>query len=189
MIKKVVLLSIAVAAIFVAFKPIGGVVGKQFPTMQCEDYNGKKINIPVETNGKYTLLGMAFSNDAEANLKTWITPIYNKFIVKIDQSKADVFAVGSDYDVNLFFIPMFTGINQLTSKQSKEKIKSHTDQELFPYLLFYSGDKSYKTELNFEKKDIPYFFVLDATGKIVYATSGIYDDKKMDAIVDILEKD
>lgn len=185
--KRVVLLTIAVAAIFVAFKPLGGIVGKQFPTMQCEDYNGKKINIPLETKGKYTLLGMAFDKDAESSLKTWINPIYNKFIVKNDQSQADVFAVGNDYDVNLFFIPMFTGINQLTSKQSKEKIKSHTDKELYPNLLFYSGDKNYKAELNFEKKDIPYFFVLDATGKIVYATSGIYDDKKMEAIVDILE--
>ena len=47
----------------------------------------------------------------------------------------------------------FTGINKLTSAQSKKKIKENTNEELFPYLLFYEGDKSYKEALNFEKKD------------------------------------
>ncbi len=174
--------------LLLAFTPYGGVEGKMFPAMVCENYNGKKIAIPAETKGKYTLLGMAFSNDAEADLKSWINPIYNKFIVKVDASQADAFDVHQDYDVNLFFIPMFTGLNQLTSKQSKEKIKSHTDKELYDYLLFYEGEKTYKEELDFEKKNIPYFFVLDKTGKIVYATSGKFEDKKLDKIIDIIEE-
>lgn len=171
-----------------AFTPGNNVVGKAFPTIQCEDYNGKIVSLPNDTKGKYTLLGMAFSNDAEGNLKTWINPIYNKFIAKVDASKADVFDVHVDYDVNLYFIPMFTGLNKLTSKQSKEKIKANTDKELYSYLLFYEGDKTYKEELDFEKKDIPYFFVLDKNGKIAYATSGPYDDKKMEKILDIIEE-
>jgi hypothetical protein len=186
--KKSLLIILAVAAVAVAFKPAGGVLGKMFPAMQCEDYNGKIVNIPAETGGKYTLLGMAFSNDAETHLRTWINPIYNKFIVKVDASEADVFDVHVDHDVNLYFIPMFTGVNKLTSKSSKEKIRNATDKELYPYLLFYEGEKTYKEELDFEKKDVPYFFVLDKTGKIVYATSGSYDEKKMEKIIDIIEE-
>lgn len=186
--KKIVACLLLTAWIATAFKPAGGVEGKMFPAMQCENYNGKKVNLPAETKGKYTLLGMAFSNSAEDDLKTWINPIYNKFIVKVDASQADAFDVHQDYDVHLYFIPMFTGLNQLTSKQSKEKIKSHTDKELYDYLLFYEGEKSFKEELNFEKKDIPYFFVLDKTGKIVYATSGKFDDKKLEKIIDIIEE-
>jgi hypothetical protein len=185
--KKIFLLLIVIASA-AAFKPVTGVVGKMFPVLQGEDYNGKKVTIPAETKGKYTLLGMAFSNSAEDDLKTWINPVYNKFIGKVDASKADVFDVSIEYDINLFFIPMFTGANQLTSKSSKEKIKTHTDKELYPYLLFYEGAKTYKEELDFEKKDIPYFFVLDKTGKIVYATSGKYDDNKMEKILDIIEE-
>ena len=131
-----------------------------FPNMVCENYNGKKVNLPEETKGKYTLLGMAFSKDAETNLKTWINPMYNKFIGKKDSKNADPFDPSLSYDINLFFVPMFTGLNQMTSKQSKEKIKSMTDKELYDYLLFYEGDKTYKEELDFQKKDIPYFFVL-----------------------------
>jgi hypothetical protein len=186
--KTKVIIVLALATVAAAFKPKGGVEGKVFPSMQCEDYNGKMVNIPTDTKGKYTLLGMAFSNDAEANLKTWVNPIYNKFIVKTDASQADVFDVSVDHDVNLFFIPMFTGVNKLTSKSSKEKIRNATDKELYPYLLFYEGDKTYKEELDFEKKDVPYFFVLDKSGKILYATSGSYDDKKLEKILDIIEE-
>jgi hypothetical protein len=55
-------------------------------------------------------------------------------------------------------------------------------------VLFYKGElKPYKEALDFEKKDIPYFFVLDKTGKIVYATSGKYTTAKMDQIENVLE--
>lgn len=186
--KSLILLGALLLVVTVASKPGNGVIGKAFPAMQCEDYNGKIVSLPTDTKGKYTLLGMAFSNDAEANLKTWINPVYNKFIAKVDASKADVFDVHVDYDVNLYFVPMFTGINKLTSKQSKEKIRANTDKELYSYLLFYEGDKTYKEELDFEKKDIPYFFVLDKNGKIAYACSGPYDDKKMEKILNVIEE-
>jgi hypothetical protein len=186
--KKNNIIIFIIAMITLAFVPSKGVIGNVFPAMECEDYNGKKVNLPIETMGKYTLLGMAFSNDAETDLRTWINPIYNKFVVKADNKNADVFDVNYDYDIHLYFIPMFTGANQLTSKSSKAKIKSHTEKELFPYLLFYEGGKTYKEELDFEKKSIPYFFVLDKTGKIVYATSGKYDEKKLEKILDIIEE-
>jgi hypothetical protein len=185
--KKILIAILAVAAIAIAFKP-AEVVGTMFPQMTCENYNGKEINLPTDTKGKYTLLAMAFSTAAENDLKTWINPIYNKFIVKVDASEADVFDVHIDYDVNLYFIPMFTGFNKLASSQSKDKIKSKTDKELYPYLLFYDGGKTYNEELDFKKRDVPYFFVLDKTGKVAYTTSGKYDDKKLEKILDIIEE-
>lgn len=186
--KKIILTIIAMACITMAFSPKASVVGTLFPGMECEDYNGKAVNLPVDTKGKYTLLCIAFSTAAEPDLKTWINPIYNKFIGKVDASKADVFDIHVDYDVNLYFIPMFTGFNKLASNASKDKIKSKTDKELYPYLLFYDGGKTYKEELDFKKRDIPYFFVLDKTGKVIYTTSGKYDDSKLEKIVDIFEE-
>lgn len=186
--KKIILSILIVASVGVAFKSYKGVVGSPFPDMECENYNGKMVHIPNDTKGKYTLLGMAFSSSAESDLKTWINPVYNKFIAKKDPAKADAFDVQMDYDINLFFIPMFTGFNKLTAKSSKEKIKAATDKELYDYLLFYDGGKTYKEELDFQKRDIPYFFVVNKTGKIVYTTSGKYDDKKMEKIIDIIEE-
>jgi len=188
--KKIIfsVLAVAMIAVVTAFKPAPGAVGKMFPEMVCENYNGQAVHLPVDTKGKYTLLAMAFSTAAEGDLKTWINPIYNKFIGKVDASKADVFDVHMDYDVNLYFVPMFTGFNQLASKSSKDKIKSKTDKELYPYLLFYDGGKTYNDELEFKKRDTPYFFVLDKAGKVVYTTSGKYDDNKMEKILDIFEE-
>lgn len=186
--KKILLsLTIITATISIALTPTG-VIGNMFPDISCENYEGKMVNIPTDTKGKYTLIAMAFSTAAEPDLKTWVNPIYNKFIGKVDASQADVFDVSYDYDIHLYFIPMFTGANQLTSKSSKEKIKEKTDPELYPYLLFYDGGKTYKEELDFQKRDVPYFFVLDKTGKVVYTTSGKYDDKKLEKILDIIEE-
>jgi 5-dehydro-2-deoxygluconokinase len=42
-------------------------------------------------------------------------------------------------------------------------------------------------ELDFEKKDIPYFFVLDKDGKIIFATSGSYSESKLDQIEEVIE--
>jgi hypothetical protein len=47
--------------------------------------------------------------------------------------------------------------------------------------------KPYKESLDFEKKDTPYFFVLDQHGKIIYATSGKYTKAKLDGVEDALE--
>ena len=187
--KKTIVFIIVIAAITFSFVPVKtGVIGKPFPDMECEDYTGKIVKLPTDTKDKFTLLAIAFSTAAEDDLKTWINPIYNKFIGKVDASKADMFDVHVDYDVNLFFVPMFTGFNQLTVKQSKEKIKAKTDKELYPYLLFYDGGKTYKDELDFQKRNIPYFFVLDKIGKVVYTTSGKYDDNKLEKILDIIEE-
>ncbi|HEX8517329.1 MAG TPA: hypothetical protein VF868_14120 [Bacteroidia bacterium] len=180
-------LSIIALISIVSFRP-AGVTGSMFPDISCEAYDGKMVNIPADTKGKYTLIAMAFSTAAEDDLKSWVNPVYSKFIGKADESQADVFDVSYDYDIHLYFIPMFTGANQLASKSSKDKIKSKTDPELHPYLLFYDGGKTYKEELDFQKRDVPYFFVLDKTGKVAYTTSGKYDDKKMEKILDIIEE-
>lgn len=188
--KKIYVLILSTVLSAIAFTPVDGVVGKMFPAMTCEDYNGKKVNLPDIAKGKYTLIGMAFSNTAEKDLKLWIEPLYNAFVPSKKQKEDDnPFDISSiNYDVNLYFVPMFTKANQLLSKSAKEKIKAQSSAELYPYLLFYEGDKTYKDELNFEKKDVPYFFVIDKTGKIVYATSGEYNEKKMDAITDALSE-
>jgi flagellar basal body rod protein FlgG len=63
------------------------------------------------------------------------------------------------------------------------------DPQLLPYILFYKGElKTYKEALDFEKRDTPYFFVLDAEGKIVYATSGAFSQAKLDELEESIEE-
>lgn len=159
------------------------VIGKQFPDMEAETAEDKKVNLPTDTNGKYTLLGLAYSKKSEDELNTWFSPIYNKFV-----KKATGMMAGMGYDVNVYFVPMFTGVNAAATGTAKRKAIKNVDPVLLPNILFYKGElKTYKEALDFEKKDIPYFFVLDADGKIVYATSGRFSEDKLDEIEESIE--
>jgi hypothetical protein len=83
---------------------------------------------------------------------------------------------------------MFTGINAAATGTAKRKALKNIDPQLLPYVLFYKGElKPYKETLEFDKKDVPYFFVLDPNGKIVHATLGKYTEDKMDEIENVIE--
>jgi hypothetical protein len=160
------------------------VVGKQFPDMEAETVEDKKVKLPQDVKGKYTLVGLAYSKKSEDELNTWFSPVFSKFIQK---PTGGLFS-GLTYDVNVYFVPMFTGVNAAATGTAKKKAIKNVDPQLFPYLLFYKGElKPYKESLDFEKKDIPYFFVLDPEGKIVHATSGAYTEDKMDAVEEVIE--
>ena len=178
--KKLLVLFLSIVAHGYLFAQVNG---KMFPEMVAETAEDKKVTLPQDVNGKYTLLGLAYSKKSEDELRTWFEPIFSKFV----QKPEGLFA-GMGYDVHVFFVPMFTGINAAAEGTAKRKAMKNLDPQLLPYILFYKGElKTYKEALDFEKKDIPYFFVLDPQGKIVYATSGAFSDKKLDAIEDVIE--
>ncbi|MDH4058351.1 MAG: hypothetical protein OEU76_06280 [Cyclobacteriaceae bacterium] len=159
------------------------VIGNQFPNMEAETVEDKVVTLPSEVLGKYTLLGLAYSKKSEDELNSWFQPVFEKFI---QQNKGLFESFG--HDVNVYFIPMFTGVNAAATGTAKKKAIKNVDPQLLPYILFYKGDlKPYKEALDFEKKDVPYFFVLDKEGKIVFATSGKYSKEKMDKVEAVLE--
>jgi hypothetical protein len=155
-------------------------VGNQFPDLSAETVKDKVVNIPSDTEGKYTLIGMAYSKKSEDDLNSWFAPVYQKFVYKPE--KPGLFD-SFQYDINVYFIPMFTGIKSAAQGTAKKKALKNIDERLFPHILFYKGElKKYKEALDFEKKDVPYFFLLDTSGKIIYATSGAYTEDKLDEI-------
>lgn len=159
------------------------VEGKLFPDMVAETAEDKKVNLPTDTKGKYTLLGLAYSKKSEDELNSWFSPIFNTFIQKTTGLMS-----GMGYDVNVYFIPMFTGINAAATNTAKKKAIKNVDPQLLPFVLFYKGKlEPYKEALDFQHKDVPYFFVLDADGKIVYATSGKFTDQKLEEIESKIE--
>ena len=159
------------------------VIGKIFPDMEAENVEDKKVMLPKDVAGKYTLVGLAYSKKSEDELNSWFQPVFQKFIQKTNGLMS-----GFGYDVNVYFIPMFTGVNAAATGTAKRKAIKNIDPQLLPFILFYKGElKPYKEALDFEKKDIPYFFVLDAEGKILYATSGKFTEQKMEQIEEVLE--
>lgn len=162
---------------------IAQVEGTMFPEMKAETVDDKKVTLPTDVRGKFTLLGLAYSKKSEDELNTWFEPIFSKFV-----QKAEGLLAGMGYDVNVFFVPMFTGINAAAEGTAKRKAMKNLDPLLLPYILFYKGDlKPYKEALDFQKRDIPYFFVINPEGKIVYATSGSFSESKLDAIEEVID--
>ncbi len=160
-------------------------VGKTFPALKAETVESKVVNLPKDTQDKYTLLGLAYSKKSEKDLLTWFNPIYQKFVHK--PKKPGLFSAFA-YDVNVFFVPMFTGVNAAATGTAKKKAMKNIDPRLLPHILFYKGAiKPYKEKLGLQKKDVPYFYVVDKSGKIVYSTTGAYSESKMDKIEEAVD--
>lgn len=169
----------AVAIACLAFSPVQK--GKQFPTLNGETLEGKSVTLPDAAKGKKTLIGMAYSQKAEEALNTWYQPVYDKFIAKRGM-------FDKDYDVNLYFVPMYIGLKQAAYEASLKELKKSSRKDLFPYILFYKGELSpYDKELKMTDKTEAYFFLLDEKGKVIYSTTGKYSDKKMDELEELLD--
>jgi hypothetical protein len=176
-------ISTLVCLIFATQLTFAQVIGKYFPEMLVETVEDEVIVIPSASLGKFTLIGLAYSKKSEDDLNTWFQPVFNKFIAK----SGGLFSSFA-YDVNVYFIPMFTGVNAAATGTAKKKAIKNIDSQLLPHILFYKGEiKTYKDALDFDKKDVPYFFVLDAEGKIIYATTGRFTDAKMEEVEDVLD--
>jgi hypothetical protein len=108
--------------------------------------------------------------------------VYNKFIAKTglwDQFN----------DVNVFFIPIFKGSNASMQETVRKKFNETAQDDIKDNVLFCKGDLSAVTlALGLADDDVPYFFLLDKEGTIVYRATGSYSEAKMDKIEDLMEE-
>jgi hypothetical protein len=180
MLKKLTLLLLLGSAL--AFAP----AQTQFPTMECSSLDGKKVILPKDHNGKKTVLGMAFSQKAEKELSGWFQPAYTAFIEKADPNAV----IPTDsYDVNCYFVPVFSGVLQAAAGKAEKKMKEGLDKSLQSNVLLYKGKADdIKTSLKVTTTDSPWFFVVDTDGKVLYSTSGAYSEEKMEAIENVLNQ-
>lgn len=182
--KKAILLTIFMMSLLFTEAQI---VGNPFPELSAEKVDDKIITIPNDTKDKYTLVGLAYSKKAEKDLSTWLSPVYQTFVYRPE--KPGLFSSFA-YDINVYLVPMFTGIKAAGQGAAKRKAAEELDPKLIDNILFFKGSlKPYRDALQLDNKKVPYFFVVDKTGKVVYSTSGKYTEKKMDNIEDQIVKD
>lgn len=157
-------------------------VGKVFPAMSGMLLNDKAIQIPIKNN-KFTVLAVAYHRGAEDALKKWLNPLYNMFMVKKEGGGSN-FDPAEIYDVNFVFVPMISGFKKIASD-----FKENTDKEFWPYIMDTEKTdiKEIQKQLGIEDNKIPYFYVLDKSGKIVHVESGDYKETKMDALEEAVE--
>jgi len=156
-------------------------VGKMFPLLKGVTLEEVPVSIPFN-NGKGTIVAIAFDRDAEGALKKWLNPIYNMFIVK--KKEGSNFDMAELYDVNFCFVPMISGFKKIAND-----FKAGTDKEFWPYIVDTEKTDIKKLEaaLGIVDIKIPYFYVLDKSGKITQTVNGDFNDEKMDLLEDAVE--
>lgn len=150
-----------------------------FPTLSGETAAGAGITLP--TKGKpWTVIGLAYSQKASPLLEEWYEPAYLRFIAKHG-------LLAGSYDADVFFVPLFVGVNKAAYEGSLNKFRKSADPEIVDHVLFSKADiEPLKDALGLNDKDIPYFFVLDAEGRIVHREQGAFTEEKLESIEEVL---
>jgi hypothetical protein len=175
--KKTLLSSLFIFYTFFCFSQKGDI----FPSIEVYDLNENMLTIPEDSKGKFTLVGVAFSEDAQNDLYSWSQPVFSEFMDDNNMSSLV-------YDPNLYLILMFTGVNQVAYKKAKDQIAEGTDENLKDNVVLYKGKmEDYRKVLKMKDRKKPYFFVLDKEGNIIYTAEGRYSRKVLEEVGSLIE--
>lgn len=173
--------------IWTLFSIINAQVGKKYPSMSGDNLIGKEIAVPM-SNGKVTLVALAYSEDSEEFLKAWRQPLFDLFIQAPGTNLFDF----EPYDANIKFIVLLTGAKRIVSGKVKSKLEENVKPHWKEHILVVKGrslesfpDLALGTSK--EERKLPYFYLLDKTGKIVYHTTGKYSKQKQQEIDEHLQ--
>ena len=101
----------------------------------------------------------------------------------IEKPDANAIIPMDSWDVNCYFVPVFSGVMQAAAGKAEKKMKEGLDKSLQQNVLLFKGKADdIKAGLKIDKNDSPWFFVLDAAGKVLYSTSGAFSEAKMEEI-------
>jgi hypothetical protein len=152
-----------------------------FPTLQGETTNGSTVTLPMMKNSsKFTIIGLAYGQKASPLLEEWYGPAYLRFV-----AKHGLFA--SAYEADVYFVPLFVGANKAAYEPSLRKFRKSAEPEIVDHVLFSKDDlEPLQEALGLDNKDIPYFFVLDASGRVIHRTQGTFSDEKLEAMEEIM---
>ncbi|MFZ1688913.1 MAG: hypothetical protein WAU70_15920 [Flavobacteriales bacterium] len=154
--------------------------GALFPELKGETPLGKHIDLPRDAKGKFTILCLAYDKSANDQLTAWFEPAYLRFVMN-----HGLFA--SHHDVNIWFVPMFTGMNKAAYAPVMKKVQKSEAPEVQDHILFFQGDMDlYVRELDMGDKTKPYIFLLNDTGEVIHRESGEFTDDKLEAIEEAL---
>lgn len=151
-----------------------------FPTLTGETADGKIMTLPTNDGGEFTLIGIAYSQKAAPMLEEWYEPAYLRFIAKHG-------LMAGAYNAQVYFVPLFVGVNKTAYEPSLKKFRKSADPEIVDHVLFSKDElEPLKAALDMAERDIPYFFVLNAQGRIIHRVKGAFSDDKLEAMEEVM---
>lgn len=172
-----------IGLLFVASALLSFTSSTVFPTITCKDLHDKVVELPKDIKGKKSVLVLAGSKKTEQELEGWIAPLYKSLLMK----QTGMFA-SEPRDVNVYFIPVFSGVNKAAAETVKNKMLKGMDPKLQEHVLIYKGkaDAIYGP-LALSKKEAE-IIVLDKEGVVLKKISGAYSDEKLEQIESALDE-
>ncbi len=153
---------------------------KSFPSITGETHDGTSITLPAAAQGRPAIIAVAFGKKAEPVLADWYEPAYRRFV-----DKHGLFAGASD--VQLYFVPVFVGLNKAAYEPSMKRLRKSADPDVAKRVVFFKGEAdAVLQELGMKDKEEPWFFCVDAQGRIVHKEKGAFTVAKLDALEEAL---
>lgn len=157
-----------------------GFAQQLFPPMTGETALGREITLPVKTTKAFTIIGLAYSQKAQPALEEWFEPAYLRFV-----AKHGLFA--GAYDCEVYFVPLFTGLNKAAYEPSMRKFRKSAAPEIVQHVIFSKAQiEPLRAALDLRESDVPYFFILDSEGRVIHRAQGAYTDEKLEAMEEVL---
>ncbi|MDQ3072046.1 MAG: hypothetical protein M3Q97_02100 [Bacteroidota bacterium] len=167
-------LFVIVISLFAGTHLLSAQKGEAFPDLSGKTMDGKSVSLPEDTKGKFTLVAIAQSVQAQAALESWLTPVQESLVDN------------PFFPVRLFFVPL---LGNGMKEKVEQKMRDGLDESYFPYILIPDSEpEGIAKTLNMKDKSLPYFFVISPEGEITYITSGTYSEAKLEAITDALSE-
>lgn len=158
----------------------GALSAQIFPSITGETADGVNVSLPKTEAKEFTIVGLAYSQKASPMLEGWYEPAYLRFI-----AKHGMFA--GTYDADVYFVPLFVGANKAAYGATLKNFRENADQEIIEHVLFSKDElEPLSAALDLKNKNIPYFFILDATGKIIHRVEGDFSEEKLEAMEDVM---
>jgi hypothetical protein len=133
-----------------------------FPTLTAQTLANRQVIFPAETAGKVGLLFVAFEQDAQQQINSWIDPLLSKYLTS-DQ-------------VIYYEIPMISGAYGMVSSFIDGGMRRGVPKALHDRTATYYGPRqAFFDALSITDTSKPYLFVLNQQGRIVFRTAGWYN--------------
>ncbi len=147
-----------------------------------ETTEGATLELPGASRGKFCIVALAASKKAEPMLQEWYEPAYLRFV-----AKQGLFA--SEHEVELWMVPVFTGLNKTAFGPVMKRLKEEADPEIARHVVFVKDDAAtLLAALGIKEKDVPYFFLFDRIGKLVHQEHGNFTVEKLDALEEAMNE-
>lgn len=151
----------------------------KFPSITCTNLKDKQVVLPTDMQNKRTVIALMLSAKADKYMQSWAQPLYNSLMA----DGMGGMMSGNMYNANLCFVGAVKGLAKLALPEMIKKAKNQVDKKFHGSFMYTDTDMdALMKALNITDKSLPHFIVVEKDGSIIYQTSGVYTEDKLNDI-------